>query len=63
MNEFLFYGKIDPLSGDTDYDHIVPIFGIESETSDSSIYLPNDQLIFSDNGLWNSHGNGGDFVF
>ena len=42
MNEFLFYGKIDPLSGDTDYDHIVPIFGIESETSDSSIYLQND---------------------
>ena len=63
MNEYRFYGKTDPTSGDSDYDHIVPIFGIESESADKITYYPNDQLIFSDNGLWNSHGHIDNFVF
>ena len=63
MNEYRFYGKTDPTSGDSDYDHIVPIFGIESESADKTTYYPNDQLIFSDNGLWNSHGHIDNFVF
>ena len=52
-NEFLFYSDTNPNAGDSDYDHIVPVFGISSHhpLNDFS-YYPDDQIYFSDNGLW-----------
>lgn len=56
MNEFIFYGKTSPTSGDAEYDHIVPIFGVESTSSDPNVYRGTDTITFSDNGLYTSHG-------
>jgi hypothetical protein len=42
MNERLFYGKEDPDAGNSGYDHIVPVIGVEE----------GDVLVFSDSGLW-----------
>lgn len=40
-NEYLFYGDTDPSAGDKQYDHIVPVLNVGSES-----------ITFSDNGLW-----------
>lgn len=52
-NQYLFYGNTDPLAGDEDYDHIVPVIDVSSKhpLSDPS-YYGDDTLGFSDNGLW-----------
>lgn len=54
-NEFLFYGKTNPSAGDSEFDHIVLVYGIGSNHSlkDDS-YYPDDVIYFSDNGLWGS---------
>ncbi len=40
-NEYRFYEDTDPSAGDDEYDHIVPVLSIGS-----------DSITFSDNGLW-----------
>lgn len=57
-NEFLFYGDTNPNAGDADYDHIVPVFGISSNHPLNDLsYYPDDQIYFSDNGLWGNASN------
>lgn len=57
-NEYLFYGKTNPDAGDSDYDHIVPVYAISSNHSLNDFsYYPDDILYFSDNGLWGSAQN------
>jgi hypothetical protein len=52
-NEYLLYGRIDPLAGDPEYDHIVPVFGVGSNHPlPSDTYYADNTLNFSDNGLW-----------
>jgi hypothetical protein len=63
MNEFIFYGKTSPSSGDAEYDHIVPILAVESTSSDSNVYTGTDILTFSDNGLYTSHGQTSNYLF
>jgi hypothetical protein len=55
MNQKLFYGSNS--GGDSDYDHIVPVTGIQSKhpLSDNSYYA-DDVIQFSDNGLWTGNG-------
>jgi len=52
MNQYYFYQDSDPEDGDSEYDHIVYVVGIESNhpLSDTN-YYPDDIIIFSDNGL------------
>ncbi len=45
-NERLLYGNHDPDAGDPQYDHIVPVVGVESRGPGGG------RLSFSDNGLW-----------
>jgi hypothetical protein len=55
MNEFRFYHKRNPWAGSPQYDHIVPVIGIRSgELEDKQTYLPDDDILFSDNGEWGS---------
>lgn len=63
MNEFIFYGKTSPSSGDAEYDHIVPILVVESTSSDSNVYTGTDIITFSDNGLYTSHGHTSNYLF
>lgn len=57
-NEYLFYGNTDPNAGDSDYDHIVPVYGIASNHAlNDPNYYGDDVLYFSDNGLWGSATN------
>jgi hypothetical protein len=52
-NQYRFYESTDPLAGDTDYDHIVPVIDVSSNHPLSSpTYYGDDSLGFSDNGLW-----------
>lgn len=52
-NEYLFYNKKNPKAGNSDYDHIVPVFEISSYHSlDHTDYYADDVIYFSDNGLW-----------
>lgn len=52
-NEYLFYNKTDPKAGDPNYDHIVPVTGIESSHPlNCDDYFGDDVLNFNDNGLW-----------
>jgi hypothetical protein len=52
-NEYRFYGKTDPKSGDAEYDHIVPVTAVDSANPlKGAVYYPGDGLTFSDNGLW-----------
>lgn len=52
-NEYRFYGNADPDAGESDYDHIVPVYGVASSHSlDDPIYYGDDIVYFSDNGLW-----------
>jgi len=59
MNEFIFYGKTSPSSGDSEYDHIVPLLSVESMSDDPDTYNGSDIITFSDNGLYTSHGEAG----
>jgi hypothetical protein len=54
-NEYRFYGNTNPNAGDSEYDHIVPVYGCASNhpLTDPS-YYPDDTLFFSDNGLWSN---------
>ncbi len=57
-NKFRFTGTRDPLAGDPDYDHIVPVVGCTSTdpyTPDRA--QPTDRIRFSDNGLWGVSAN------
>ncbi len=55
MNEFRFYHKRNPRAGSPQYDHIVPVIGIHSDKlEEKGTYLPNDRILFSDNGEWGS---------
>ena len=53
MNYNVFYGSDDPLAGDSEYDHIVPVTGVSSKNPFTGIakYDASDTLSFSDNGL------------
>jgi hypothetical protein len=53
-NECTFYNDCTATAGDADYDHIVPVVGIQSNhpLTDTSTYYADDVLIFSDNGLY-----------
>jgi hypothetical protein len=51
-NEFILYGSTDPNKGDAQYDHIVPVVGFRSVRLHNPRVLPNDRIIFSDNGLF-----------
>jgi hypothetical protein len=54
MNYYKFYDVSTPSAGDADYDHIVPVIGIRSNhpLTDTTTYYEDDEIIFSDNGLW-----------
>jgi hypothetical protein len=55
MNQFRFYGKRNPWAGSPQYDHIVPVIGIRSaQPENKRTFLPNDDILFSDNGEWGS---------
>jgi peptidase C39-like protein len=53
-NEDLFYGTTKPDAGDPKYDHIVIVTGVTSHhpLTLPATYYPDDELKFSDNGLW-----------
>ncbi len=58
-NEFLFYDDRNRNAGDPEYDHIVPVTGIQSAgpiNRLSKTFWGSDQVIFSDNGLWDPSG-------
>lgn len=51
-NEYILYGKTNPDAGDPEYDHIVPVMGIGSDSLlDNKEAFENDYILFSDNGL------------
>lgn len=56
-NEWLFDDDPDPDAGDSDYDHIVPVMGIDSShpLTDPHYYM-DDSVFFSDNGIWEESG-------
>lgn len=59
-NEYLFYGTTNRNAGDSDYDHIVPVTGVGSESPlspDPKTYMASDVITFSDNGLWAPSNN------
>lgn len=56
-NEYLFDGTTDPFAGDPDYDHIVPVSQIDSNSSHSNApSYTDDRISFSDNGIWETSG-------
>lgn len=58
MNQYLFYGQKNAAAGDTDYDHIVPVYGVgSSQPLGDPSYYADDVIYFSDNGLWTPKGN------
>jgi hypothetical protein len=52
MNQFRFYHDRNPRAGSLQYDHIVPVIGIGTQDLEENRYLPNDEILFSDNGEW-----------
>jgi hypothetical protein len=48
-NQYLFYNSVSSNAGDSDYDHIVPVIGIDSKYNDD-LYHDDDIIYFSDNG-------------
>lgn len=55
-NEFLFYCTTNKNAGDSDYDHIVSVIGIDSTTpNDFENFNNEDILYFSDHGLWDPY--------
>ncbi len=59
-NEYLFYGKTNPDAGDGQYDHIVPVTGVASNSplTNPATYYSSDIITFNDNGLWTGTSNG-----
>eukprot|EP01040_Poterioochromonas_malhamensis_P005653 gene5653-6075_t len=59
MNYYEFYNVAVPSAGDADYDHIVPVLGIRSNhpLNDTTTYYDDDEIIFSDNGLYGLASN------
>lgn len=59
QNYYEFYDDSSPLAGDPDYDHIVPVLGIRSNhpLNDTNTYYNDDEIIFSDNGLYGDSSN------
>lgn len=68
MNYYEFYHISAANAGDADYDHIVPVIGIRSNhpfdatdtdklKSSASTYYADDEIIFSDNGLYGLPSN------
>lgn len=57
-NEYLMYGQLNPEEGDPEYDHIVVVYGVGSQTplTDTS-YYDTDVLYFHDHGLWSAFRN------
>ncbi|WP_208451774.1 hypothetical protein [Burkholderia gladioli] len=53
-NHYYFDGSSDAGLGDPEYDHIVPVIGVESKVSlaSASAYSGDDVVLFSDNGIW-----------
>ena len=49
-NDYRFYGDRKPRAGSPEYDHIVPVLGIDARGSGDG-YDPRDRIAFSDNGL------------
>ncbi len=65
-NEYLFYGTIAADAGDVTYDHIVLVTGITSRhrLDGAAGYQADDELVFSDHGLWTGDAEyGGPDVF
>jgi hypothetical protein len=55
MNQFRFYGNRNRGAGSPQYDHIVPVLGIDSaHPRDARGYHADDVITFSDNGEWSS---------
>ena len=64
MNQFRFYGNRNPNAGSPQYDHIVPVIGIESShPRDERGYFPDDTITFSDNGEWSSSRRDAQYYF
>ncbi|MFZ0573578.1 MAG: hypothetical protein WA304_02400 [Candidatus Cybelea sp.] len=64
MNQFRFYGNRNPNAGSPQYDHIVPVTGIESShPRDERGYFPDDTITFSDNGEWSSRRRDAQYYF
>ena len=40
MNNFLFYGDVNPAAGEPDYDHIVTVLHVESTVRRRPVCLP-----------------------
>jgi hypothetical protein len=59
MNYNQFYNIQSASAGDDEYDHIVPVVGIRSNhpLTDTTTYYADDEIIFSDNGLWGVPSN------
>lgn len=62
MNHYLFYGMTDPDAGDSEYDHIVSVYQIESKYDDDE-YHADDVLTLEDHGLWNPVTSGPVYLF
>ena len=53
MNQYRFNGDTNPHAGDPDYDHIVPVIEVASNSPlTNPHYFSDDIIYFSDNGLW-----------
>jgi hypothetical protein len=64
MNQFWFYRNRNPLAGSPQYDHIVPVIGIESDHPRGDRgYFANDVIEFSDNGEWSSSRRSAQYYF
>jgi hypothetical protein len=59
-NEYLFYGKTNANAGDPDYDHIVPVTGVASNSplTNPATYYSTNVITFNDNGLWTGTPSG-----
>jgi hypothetical protein len=63
-NEYLFYCKTNPNTGDDAYDHIVSVLGIDTSTpNDFTVYHGSDVLYFDDHGLWGDPEIGTRYIF
>ncbi len=64
MNQFRFYGNRNPRAGSPQYDHIVPVLGIDSgHPRDDRGYYPRDVITFSDNGEWSAGRRNAQYFF
>ena len=50
VNEYLIEGNTDPMAGNDEYDHVIPVIG--TTASSATDYSKSDRIIFSDNGLF-----------